>query len=162
VETTLSALTEMGAWLYLANASAHPLVFIHAVTGPAALRILLPHMPGELHTVALAYGWQALAAWVAAYGGDTPVAAADHGTPPAEPEIVERAVDTSDHHAIKFVEACVREYRLLRQPVYLTAALDWPNRLLTSRHWSAAERVAAGIAIGWDPIDRRAIAPGRR
>ncbi len=158
VETTLSALTEMGARLYLAHASAHPLVFVHAVTGPAALRILLPHLPAGMREVALAYTWQALAAWVAAFGGDTPVAP-DDSTPPSEPEIVERAVDTGDPHAIKFAEACVREYRLTRQPVYLTAALDWPNRLLTSRHWSAAERVAAGMAVGWDPIDRTAIAP---
>jgi Questin oxidase-like len=161
VETSLSALTEMGARLYLANASAHPLIFIHAVTGPAALRILLAHMPGEMHGVALAYGWQAFAAWVAAYGGETLIAP-DPATPPGEPEIVERAVDTGDHHAIKFVEACIREHRLTRQPVYLTAALDWPNRLLASRQWSAAQRAAAGIAIGWDPIERRAMVPGRR
>src|SRR5215813_14035752 len=68
VDASLNRLSEMGARLYLANASTHPLVFIHALTGPAAVRLLLPHMPAALREVALAYGWQALAAWVAAYG----------------------------------------------------------------------------------------------
>ena len=157
VDASLNRLSEMGARLYLANASTHPLVFIHAITGPAAVRLLLPHMPAELRNVALAYCWQALAAWVAAYGSDTS-AAPDDSAPPSEPEIIGRAVGTRDHHAIKFAEACLREYRLNPRAVYLKAALDWPLRLLASSRWSVAERVRAGIAIGWDPIERRAVA----
>ena len=159
-DAALSRLTEMGARLYLANASTHPLVFIHALTGPAAVRLLFPHMPAALREVALAYCWQAIAAWVAAYGSDAP-GAADDSPPPSEPEIVGRAMGTRDHHAIKFVEACLREYRSNPQPVYLKAALDWPLRLLASSRWSVAERVRAGIAIGWDPIERQAIASER-
>jgi hypothetical protein len=161
VDASLSRLTEMGARLYLANASTHPLVFIHALTGPAAVRLLLPHMPAALHEVALAYCWQAMAAWVAAYDSDAPGAPVD-SAPPSESEIIGRALGTRDHHAIKFAEACLREYRLNRQPVYLNAALDWPRRLLASSRWSVAERVRAGIAIGWDPIGRQAIASERR
>src|SRR5215813_1143249 len=157
VDASLNQLSEMGARLYLANASTHPLVFIHAVTGPGAVRLLLPHMPAALCEVALAYCWQALAAWVAAYGSDTS-RAPDDPAPPSESEIVGRALGTRDHHAIKFAEACLREYRLNRQPVYLKAALDWPLRLRASSRWSVAERVRAGIAIGWDPIERRAVA----
>jgi len=157
VDGSLDQLTEMGARLYLANASTRPLVFIHALTGPAAVRLLLPHMPAALHEVALAHCWQAIAAWVAAYGDSTAVAA-DDSAPSSEPEIVGRALGTRDHHAIKFAEACVREYRLNPRAVYLKAALDWPLRLLESSRWSVAERVRAGIAIGWDPIERQAIA----
>jgi Questin oxidase-like len=161
VDTSLNRLSEMGARLYLANASTHPLVFIHALTGPAAVRLLLPHMPAALREVALAYCWQALAAWVAAYGSDTS-GAPDDSAPPSEPEIVGRTLGTRDHHAIKLAEACLREYRLNRQPVYLRAALDWPLRLRASSRWSVAERVRAGIAIGWDPIERRAVSGERR
>jgi hypothetical protein len=64
VDASLNRLSEMGARLYLANASTHPLVFIHALTGPAAVRLLLPHMPPALREVAVARCWQALAAWV--------------------------------------------------------------------------------------------------
>jgi hypothetical protein len=157
IDASLNRLSEMGARLYLANASTHPLVFIHAVTGPAAVQLLVPHMPAALREVALAYCWQALAAWVAAYGSDTS-GAPDDSAPPSEPEIVGRALGTHDHHAIKFAEACLRGYRLNPQPVYLRAALDWPLRLRASSRWSVAERVRAGIAIGWDPIERRAVA----
>jgi hypothetical protein len=157
VDTSLNRLSEMGARLYLANASTHPLVFIHALTGPAAVRLLLPHMPAALREAALAYCWQAVAAWVAAYGSDT--TSAPNDSPPAsEPEIVGRAVGTRDHHAVKFAEACLREYRLNPRTVYLKAALDWPLRLRASSRWNVAERVRAGIAIGWDPIERRAVA----
>jgi hypothetical protein len=160
VETILGALTAMGARLYLANVATHPLVFIHTVTGPAALRLLLPHMPGALDRVALAYCWQAVAAWVAAYGNGT--SAPDESPLPSEPEIVGRALATHDHHAIKFAEACLRENRLNPEAIYLKAAVDWPLRLLASSRWSAAERAAAGIAVGWDPIDRRVLTAGRR
>jgi hypothetical protein len=128
LDALLNRLTEAGARLYLANASTHPLVFIHALTGPAAVRLLLPHMPATLHEVALAYCWQAIAAWVAAYGGDAP-GAPDDSAPPSEPEIIGRAVGTRDHHAIKFAEACLREHRLNPQAVYLKVALDWSLRL---------------------------------
>src|SRR5262249_53452695 len=161
VDASLSRLVEAGARLYCANASTHPLVFIHAITGPAAVRLLLPHMPVALHESAFAYCWQAIAAWVAAYGSDPPVAP-DGSAPRSESEVIGRALGTRDHHAIKLAEACLREYRLNPQPVFLKAALDWPLRLLASSRWSAAERVRAGIAIGWDPLSRSAVAPDVR
>jgi hypothetical protein len=77
-DAALSRLTEMGARLYLANASTHPLVFIHALTDPAAVRLLFPHMPAALREVALAYCWQAIAAWVAAYGRVRPMTRRRH------------------------------------------------------------------------------------
>jgi len=158
VDASLSRLVEAGARLYCANASAHPLVFIHAITGPAAVRLLLPHMAVALHESALAYCWQAIAAWVAAYGSDA-AGSLDDSAPRSESEIIGHALGTRDHHAIKLAEACLREYRLNPQPVLLQAALDWPLRLFASSYWSAAERVRAGIAIGWDPIARTAVRP---
>jgi len=156
VDASLSRLTEAGAHLYLANASSHPLVFIHAITGPAAVRLLLPHLPAALHEIAFAYCWQAMAAWIAAYDRGGP-GAPDDSAPPSEGEIISHAVGTRDHHAIKLAEACLREYRLNPHPLFLKTALDWSVRLLASSRWSAAERVRAGIAIGWDPISRTAV-----
>src|SRR5215467_12249477 len=66
VENALSSLTEAGARLYLANATRQPLVLLHTVTVSAALRLLLPHLPAELHKTALAYVWQNVAATAAA------------------------------------------------------------------------------------------------
>src|SRR5499425_3622710 len=49
VEHALSSLTEAGARMYLANASSQPLVLLHTVTAPAALRSVLPHLSAALH-----------------------------------------------------------------------------------------------------------------
>jgi hypothetical protein len=144
VEHALSALTEAGARLYLANATRHPLVLLHTVTIPAALRLLLAHLPVALHKTALAYVWQNVAAATAAYGDEGP-SERDDWSPQEESVIVERSIETDDPHALKFAEACIREFRLNPQPVYLAAAEDWANRLYQANDWSAAELAAAGI-----------------
>ena len=144
VEDALSSLTEAGARLYLANASRQPLVLLHTVTVPAALRLLLPHLPAGLDKTALAYVWQNVAATAAAYGDERPPE--HYNWPPQEESvIVERSVVTDDPHALKFAEACIREHRLNPQPAYLAAAADWASRLHQARHWSASERDAAGL-----------------
>ena len=144
VEDALSSLTEVGARLYLANASRQPLVMLHTVTVPAALRLLLPHLPAGLHKTALAYVWQNVAATAAAYGDERPPEH-DSWPPQEQSAIVDRSVATDDPHALKFAEACIREHRLNPQPVYLAAAADWASRLHQARHWSASERDAAGL-----------------
>jgi hypothetical protein len=130
--------------LYLANASRQPLVLLHTVTVPAALRLLLPHLPAGLDKTALAYVWQNVAATVAAYGDERSLER-DHWPPQEEAAIVERSIATDDPHALKFAEACIREDRLNPQPAYLAAAADWASRLHRARHWSPAERDAAGL-----------------
>jgi hypothetical protein len=144
VDNALSSLSEAGARLYLANSSRQPLVLLHTVTVPAALRLLLPHLPAGLHKRALAYVWQNVAATAATYGDEQPSARNDW-SPQQESVIVERSIATDDPHALKFAEACIREYRLNPQPVYLAAAEDWASRLHRARHLSAAERDAAGL-----------------
>ena len=144
VEDALSSLTEAGARMYLANASGQPLVLLHTVTAPAALRLMLPHLPAGLHKMALAYVWQNVAATAAAYGDETPTE--DDDLPPQEPSaVIERSVATDDPHALKFAEACIREHRRNPQPAYLAAAADWASRLHRARDWSPAERDAAGL-----------------
>jgi hypothetical protein len=59
--------------------------------------------------------------------------------------IIERSLATDDPHALKFAEACLREHRLNPHPAYLAAAADWASRLHRARHWSLAERDAAGL-----------------
>jgi hypothetical protein len=144
VEDALSSLTEAGARLYLANASRQPLVLLHTVTVSSALRLLLPHLPAGLHKTALAYVWQNVAATASAYGDEKPPA---HDDWPLHEEslITEQSIATDDPHALKFAEACIREYRLNPQPVYLAAAEDWASRLHRARNWSDAERDAAGL-----------------
>src|SRR5215471_7399113 len=144
VEGALSSLTEAGARLYLANASRQPLVLLHTVTVPAAFRLLLSHLEVGLHKTGFAYVWQNVAAAAAAYGDERPSERNDW-RPQEESVIIERSIETDDPHALKFVEACIREYRLNPQPVYLAAAEGWAARLYRAKDWSAAERDAAGM-----------------
>jgi hypothetical protein len=102
VDDALSAITEAGARLYLANATGQPLVLLHTVTAPAALRLLLPHLPAALHKTALAYVWQFVAAECATYADERAVGRYD-ATPLERSVLVEQAVATADPHAIKFV-----------------------------------------------------------
>ena len=144
VEDALSSLTEAGARMYLANATHQPLVLLHTVTAPAALRMMLPHLPVELHQTALAYTWQNAAATAAAYGDENPPERDDW--PVHEPAvIVESSLAAEEPHALKFAEACIREHSRNPNPVYLAAAADWASRLLAARKWSAADRDAAGL-----------------
>src|SRR5262245_56206430 len=111
VDASLSRLAEAGARLYFANASTHPLVFIHAITGPAAVRLLLPHMSVALHESAFAYCWQAIAAWVAAYGSGA-AGSLDDPVPRSEWEVIGRALGTRDHYALRLAEALLAGNRL--------------------------------------------------
>jgi hypothetical protein len=125
-------------------------VFLHAITGPAALRALLPHVPAELRVTAFAYAWQAVAASAATFGSvplsEARPADADQLGSVAAEEVKSRALDTGDEHAIKLLDACLRETELNPTPVYLRATGDWANRLLGAAHWKRGQRIAAGLA----------------
>jgi len=127
----LSELTETFAHVYLANSDpphGRMIIFIHSVTGPSALRLLLPHLTPDAAHTALRYGWQAAAALYAVFGKQAP----DHrsGERHVNPEeLVQRAIATGDEHAIKFTEACLRENAVHPKPVYLEAAWNAVERL---------------------------------
>lgn len=137
-------MTEIGARLYLANAKRHPLVLLHAVTGPAAFRLLLPYLSDHDRPAAFAYMWQAFAAWAAAFAGPLLSAPAD-GRDLDWEEIIARAVDDGDDHALKLTEAARREDALAPSPAFRVAAADWVTRVRAARAWTSEERVRAGI-----------------
>ena len=66
----LSDLTATFARVFLANAhdTYTTIAFVHAVTGPSALRPLLPYLRDKTAHAALAYAWQAAAAMYATFG----------------------------------------------------------------------------------------------
>ena len=126
----LSDLTSTFARVYLEQARdfGRVITFIHAVTGPSAVRLLLPRLDPAARPALLRYAWQAAAAMYAALGrAASPAPAA---LPKASvDELIDRAVATGDEHAIKFTEACLRENAVAPQPVYLAAAWDAVGRL---------------------------------
>jgi len=122
--TFLSDLTATFARVYLANARSvlSTIVFVHSVTGPSSLRPMLPYLSAQDAAVALRYGWQAAAALFTVYGLAT--APQDSFASPSydRGDLVARAIESGDEHAIKFTEVCLREYELNPQPEYLVAA----------------------------------------
>jgi hypothetical protein len=127
----LSDLTETFARVYLANVeeTGHVIGFVHAVTGPSAVRLITPHVSDAAALTLRRYAWQAAAALYAAMGRSEPSTAALEPPAATVEELADTAAATLDAHAIKFTEACLREYSLNPSPAYLVAAADATERL---------------------------------
>ncbi|MGZ5382221.1 MAG: hypothetical protein ACXWFQ_10180, partial [Thermoanaerobaculia bacterium] len=101
--------------------SGRTIALIHAVTGPAAAGLLVPHVSARTAARLLACAWQAGAALYAVFG--KPQDSAEVGAPRAtREELIEGAVKSGDEHAIKFTEACLRLDAAVPSPAYRSAA----------------------------------------
>ena len=126
----MSDLTETFAMVYLASSTRGSLItFLHGVTGPAAVRTLLPYLSPEEQRRLMRYTWQACASFSSSAGGKTAPAASPEAKLPSREELSERAIATGDEHAIKFTDACFREHALNPKSVYILAAMDGVARL---------------------------------
>ena len=144
IPSTLGELAEIGARLYLHDKDIHPLVLLHAVTGPAAVHLLVAESSDDLAKTAFAYIWQAVAAWVAAFSrglSDEPFSATDDSWE----TIIDLSVASGDEHAIKLTEACRRMEQLRPSTVFRTAASDWVHRVVATRDWNREQLIDAGI-----------------
>lgn len=129
-DRALSRLTRAAAGSYLTDDHTTPMAFVHALTTPAAVRLVLPSLPTELHWPSVTAAVRFSAAIRSAYGTGQ---REHHPEEPAQDYVTlaERALATEDPHAIKYVEACRREDRLSPDPSYATAATDWVRRCET-------------------------------
>ncbi len=91
-----------------------PIAFCHAVTAPAAVRMVLPALPAPWHAGAMARSWQVVGAIVAAFASPREDGEAgaltDHDPAPLLHDLAPRAVAHGDEHVIKLTEAALREY----------------------------------------------------
>jgi len=126
-----SELTETTAACYLANAISigHAITFIHSVTAPSMLRILMPYVPAEKRDEVLAYAWQTAMGLYSVHGQDGQFAGCDHFDQESIDDLIDRAIATKDEHAMKFAEACLREHSMNPKPIYL-AATSHASRLI--------------------------------
>jgi Questin oxidase-like len=120
----LSDMTATFARVYLGNAREilGAIAYIHCVTGPGALRMMMGCLDDATARTALRYAWQASCAIYSAFGfRPVPRSAIE---PPAEDaaKLIDMAIATGDEHAIKFTEACLRENALAPDSAYLAAA----------------------------------------
>jgi hypothetical protein len=125
----LSEVTETFATAYLKNVTQRNFItLLHSVTGTTALRSILPYLSPAATQSMLRYGWQTGAALYSIAAIES-----SNGLPQAadikRDDLIDRAVATQEEHAIKFTEACLREYALNPKLVYLQAAHDGVGRL---------------------------------
>jgi len=127
----LTDLTEAVAGVLVTNAVVGPRALAHALTAGAATRMMLPYLSDEATVVSLRYGWQIAAAF---YAGLVLEPAARDVAPPLESidELLDEAVACLDEHGIKTLEACLREYELNPNPLYLVAARETTRCLETN------------------------------
>lgn len=125
----ISNLTETFAGVYLASPK-NLIAFVHTVTAPSALRLVAPYLDEDDARQAARYAWQACAA-VYTWYSTVPAQETDGLEAPEEgrDELIDRAVAAGGAHSIKFTEACLREYSLNPNPVYLLAARDVAERV---------------------------------
>ena len=125
----LSDLTATFAAVMIANTRS-PITFVHAVTAPAALRLLVPYLDPADAADAARFAWQACAALYAWFADEsyTPWTPSDNAAAVDLADLTERAVSNGDEHVIKFTEACLREYAHTNNLVFPAAALHWLQR----------------------------------
>ena len=129
----LDDLTRTFAETYLANVQAGSratIAFIHGVTGPRAVRLLLNHVDGPTGDELLVRVWQVAAGIYSAYAEPAPLSTYSGDAEYDLEDIVEQAIRTGDEHAIKFVEACLDEHGRNPDPLFLAAAADVSARLM--------------------------------
>lgn len=144
-EVALTSLAALGVRLYLDHAATQPLVFLHAVTAPASLALLLPHLRPQDRRLAVGYAWQASAAWISTFDDRDPPAPT-RATPPPSPEaLMASALGTGDAHALKFTEACTRLHRQRPEREFLDAASDFCARVEAAEHWSLERKRSVGM-----------------
>ena len=129
VPAALDALTAAFARAYLLRGHQFPIPYIHGVTAPAAVRLVLPHLPTTLWRPSFDGIWQVAAALQSAYGEGPVRPIADGDASRNRDDLIDHAVSTNDEHAIKFTEACLRQHDQLADPIFLLAAGDAVARL---------------------------------
>ncbi|MGW4501340.1 questin oxidase family protein [Micromonospora sp. NPDC004336] len=89
---------------------ASPVMLVHAATAPNAVLRTLPALPETLWAPSLAAAWAATAAVTAAFAPAEGRPAPRPGSAPDADEVMRRATDTGDAHAIKFVDTAMDTY----------------------------------------------------
>lgn len=127
VVTVLQNLVAAATVRYLSVGHGSPVLLVHTATAPNAVLHTLPSLPRSLWAPSLAAVWTASAALTAAY--EPTVAAPRSELPPApatdDPvaEVVGRAAEHGDEHAIKFTDTAVEVFERTGNPDSLAAAV---------------------------------------
>ena len=130
-DAVLDELIDFAAGVVLSHRD-NPIAYCHAVTAPAAVRMILPSIPVEHHAATVAGCWQIVGALLAAFDADadgrsTPPS--DSGAIPHIDELRRAAAAHGDEHVIKLTEACLRQYADTGDTTLLAAAAAYRHRI---------------------------------
>ena len=109
-----------------------PIAFCHAVTAPAAVRLVLPELSGEVQQASVAASWQVVGGIIAAFAAPRHAAeclAADADADVLLAELDGRAIEHGDEHVIKLTEAAEREFARTGDVTLLVAADRFRQRV---------------------------------
>jgi hypothetical protein len=130
-DAALDDVISAAARIVAARADA-PIAYCHAVTAPAAVRLVLPELPAAQHPASVAAAWQVAAGIVAAFAAPRHADEAirvDTDPQPLLDHLPERAIAHGDEHVIKLTEAAVREYARTQDVTLLVAADRFRGRI---------------------------------
>jgi hypothetical protein len=99
-----------------------PIIFVHAVTGPVAFRTLARWLDEPALQRAIDCLWQAVAGMFLTFTRTPLAEAAASGPLPDRDRLVDAMLATRDEHAIKVVEAALREHAISGDDLVLHAA----------------------------------------
>jgi len=125
----LSDLTRAFAAILVTNVeTVNPRALCHGLTAGGATRLMLDHLSPEATASSLLYNWQLAAAFYCALVLDAPAQKVDLPEESAD-ELISEALQCPDEHGIKVTEACLREYQLDPDPMFLVSARETTRRL---------------------------------
>ena len=133
-DRALSAIVGAAARVLVTRPDA-PIPFCHAVTAPAATRLVLPSLSPAVAARTVQVSWRVTGSLVAAFGHphDPREAATPMVTDSEVARLVDRlpaaAVEHGDEHVIKLSEAALREFAVSQDPTVLVAADRFRSRV---------------------------------
>ncbi|NNE98438.1 MAG: DUF4243 domain-containing protein [Pyrinomonadaceae bacterium] len=130
-ETKISELTAEFSKAYLNKVdNSNVVALVHMITSLASIRTLVPIVSKKSANRLLFYGWQAAAG---IYSVSGPIKGKDlyrsRTIKLSNDQLIEKAVNSNEVHAIKFTEACLREDKIRPSVFYRLAAEDAVTRL---------------------------------
>jgi hypothetical protein len=123
VDDRLAAIIAAAIHKHSTHGYAAPVMLVHAATAPTAVLRVLPALPASLAWPSLEAAWAATAAVTSAYAPALPLALPLASAAARGPEdVLARATDLGDPHAIKFADAALDAWHRDPEPALLRAA----------------------------------------
>ncbi|MTE20996.1 DUF4243 domain-containing protein [Streptomyces sp. TRM43335] len=117
----LDRLVADASGVYAGTRLRNPIGPLHAITAPAAVRLVCEHLPRDQHRPSYLAALEC-SRWIRSWSGPADPSENARDEPPSGPELLATAVELGDEHAIKLAEVALRHDALAPDPRYAAAA----------------------------------------